>query len=86
MKLCHEKVCRLDELAKLHFRPGSAFSSAALAFLYEHMLDIREIDLIASHGQTIYHLVEEGHVHATLQLGEAAIIAYPTIANFRVVT
>lgn len=32
-------------------------------------------DLVVSHGQTVYHWVEEGTVRGTLQLGEAAWIA-----------
>ena len=50
-----------------------------------------EIDLIGSHGQTVYHLPPQTNVQyipSTLQIGEPALIAHrtgiPTIANFRV--
>ena len=44
-------------------------------------------DLVASHGQTIYHWVEDGAVRGTLQLGEAAWISsrtgLPVVSNLR---
>ncbi|MCZ7544553.1 MAG: anhydro-N-acetylmuramic acid kinase [Anaerolineae bacterium] len=47
----------------------------------------RQVDLIASHGQTVYHLVESGRVRATLQVGQPAVIAERTgvtvAADFR---
>jgi len=88
LHLCHEKTCRLDELTELNFAIGDAFGTAAAGFLLEQKLAAREVDLIASHGQTIYHLVEAGRRLSTLQLGEPSVIAYQTgvttIADFRV--
>jgi anhydro-N-acetylmuramic acid kinase len=49
-----------------------------------------DVDLIGSHGQTIYHIPrppEKGNVRSTLQIGEPAVIAQQTgvltIADFR---
>jgi anhydro-N-acetylmuramic acid kinase len=53
----------------------------------------QSVDLVGSHGQTIYHLPEEtafggSRVRGTLQIGEAAIIAEglgcPVVSDFRV--
>ncbi|MFN8379015.1 MAG: anhydro-N-acetylmuramic acid kinase [Anaerolineae bacterium] len=60
-------------LAVLNVEIGKAFAQAAL------QLDTSNADLIGSHGQTVWHQVEpDGHVTATLQIGEAAEIAEGT--------
>lgn len=62
------RVCALD------FAIGEAFAAAARAAIEAAGVPV---DLIASHGQTVYHLVDEatGQVEATLQVGHPAIIA-----------
>lgn len=61
------------ELAVLNVEIGKAFAVAAKA------LGSEDVDLIGSHGQTIWHQVEpDGRVTATLQIGEAAVIAERT--------
>jgi anhydro-N-acetylmuramic acid kinase len=66
---------------------GEAFASAAIALLRDAGCDISELDLIASHGQTVYHQVATGAVRSTLQLGAPAVIAARTgctvAADFR---
>lgn len=73
------EVCRLDT------RIGQAF--AALASRADRELCAGRAELIASHGQTVYHWAEEGRVHGTLQLGEPAWIAErsgcPVVSGFR---
>jgi anhydro-N-acetylmuramic acid kinase len=69
-------------LAVLNAEIGEAFARAAAA------LDAPDADLIGSHGQTIWHQVEpDGRVSATLQIGEAAVIAertgVTTVSNLR---
>src|SRR5438309_811525 len=87
LELCHTKTCRLDDLTELNFLLGEAFAGAILAFLRTAGLAVDEVDLIGSHGQTIYHLVDPGRTRSTLQMGEPAIIARRTgrtvVANFR---
>ncbi|WP_330300750.1 anhydro-N-acetylmuramic acid kinase [Streptomyces sp. NBC_00503] len=72
-------VCRLDT------RIGQAFAAAAVRADRE-LCDGRA-DLIASHGQTVYHWSEAGRVHGTLQIGEPAWITEatgrPVVSGFR---
>ena len=65
-----ETVCRLDT------RIGQAFGEAARLGAGE-LADGRA-DLVASHGQTLFHWVEGTAVRGTLQLGQPAWIAEAT--------
>ncbi|MET7703660.1 anhydro-N-acetylmuramic acid kinase [Streptomyces sp. NPDC005485] len=73
------EVCRLDTLI------GRAFAGAAVRANRE--LCDGEAELVASHGQTVYHWVEDARVHGTLQIGQPAWIAeatgLPVVADFR---
>jgi len=60
-----EEVCRLDT------EIGQEFALVAKGLVAEH----GKVDLVSSHGQTVYHLVEHDEVLATLQLGQPAWIA-----------
>ena len=89
--LFQPETSRVDEICQMNFIIGEVFADAALSVIHEAQLEVREIDLIGSHGQTVYHLppqIEAQYVPSTLQLGEPAVIAHrtgiPTIANFRV--
>jgi anhydro-N-acetylmuramic acid kinase len=66
---------------------GEAFADAALRLVERAGLSIGQVDLIASHGQTVYHQVAAGAVGSTLQLGAPAVIAERTgctvVADFR---
>ncbi|MFG2648796.1 anhydro-N-acetylmuramic acid kinase [Streptomyces sp. NPDC048436] len=72
-------VCRLDT------RIGQAFASAA-AEADRELCDGRA-ELVASHGQTVYHWVEDGQARGTLQIGQPAWIAeatgLPVVSDFR---
>ena len=90
-ELFQPETSRVDEICQLNFLIGEIFADAALSVIRESELEVGEIDLIGSHGQTVYHLppdVEAKYIPSTLQIGEPAVIAYrtsiPTIANFRV--
>lgn len=74
-------VCELNVLA------GEAFADAACRLAEDAGVPIESVDLIASHGQTVYHQVAPGTTRSTLQLGAAAIMAERTgctvAADFR---
>ena len=73
------QVCRLDT------RIGQAFAEVAKAAVHE--LCEGQADLVASHGQTLFHWVDDGVAHGTLQLGQPAWIAertgLPVVADLR---
>ncbi|MET9086475.1 anhydro-N-acetylmuramic acid kinase [Streptomyces sp. NPDC004237] len=73
------RVCLLDT------RIGQAFAAAATRA--DRELCGGRAELVASHGQTVYHWAEGGRVHGTLQLGQPAWIAeatgLPVVADFR---
>ncbi|MFD9513981.1 anhydro-N-acetylmuramic acid kinase [Streptomyces mirabilis] len=73
------EMCRLDTLI------GQAFAGAAVRA--DRELCGGGAELVASHGQTVYHWVEDGRAHGTLQLGQPAWIAeatgLPVVADFR---
>lgn len=71
-------VCRLDTLI------GQAFAEVAAAVIARS----GPVDLICSHGQTVYHWVEGQRALGTLQLGQPAWIAErtgaPVVADLRI--
>jgi len=74
------------EISSLNFQLGDLFAQAAIRAARRAGLALDEVDLIGSHGQTIYH-DPQGSPPSTLQLGEPAIIAertgVTTVADFR---
>jgi anhydro-N-acetylmuramic acid kinase len=89
-----ERIFRLaqadaSELCDLDVLLGEAFAEAALEVCGVAGLRIEDVDLIGSHGQTaVHHPRSAGRLGATLQIGEAAIIAErtscPVVSDFRV--
>jgi anhydro-N-acetylmuramic acid kinase len=78
------ELSRVDEVCEINVLLGEAFAGAAALALREAGA---QADLVASHGQTVWHQVAPGHTRSTLQLGEPSVIAerlgVTTVADFR---
>lgn len=73
------------DICRANFMVGQAFALAVQQTLSKHNVAVQ---VIGSHGQTVWHEVVQGKVHSTLQIGEAACIAQlnkvPVVSDFRV--
>jgi anhydro-N-acetylmuramic acid kinase len=71
------------EISRLNFEIGECFAEALLRVCRKRQISPQSIELIGSHGQTIYH----EHRKNTLQIGEGAVIAertgIPVVSDFR---
>jgi anhydro-N-acetylmuramic acid kinase len=81
-QLFSQKVT-LQEVCDANFILGRVFGEAVVAALEELHVPLDSVDLVASHGQTVYH----NPPTSTLQIGDAAVIAERTrctvAADFR---
>ncbi len=87
-RACDPETSRVDQINTLNFEVGDWLAASALTALEIAGISPAELDLIASHGQTIYHAVGAGpHRAATLQIGDPSVIAHSTgittVGNFR---
>ena len=79
-----------DVVCRLNFQVGEWFAEAALETIAAAQLRPEQVDVIASHGQTIFHDPPHhpGHMGSTLQIGEPSVVAERTgvtaVADFRV--
>lgn len=81
----------VDEICRCHFLLGEEFARAVSAVCAAAGISPAQVDLVGSHGQTIYHLPpqspETNGVPSTLQIGSAAVIAertgITTVSDFR---
>lgn len=73
---------------RANFALAEAFAKAVQQVLDQANIPLSTIDLIGSHGQTIWHDVIDGQVSSTLQIGDPSVIAtrtgVTTVGNFRV--
>jgi anhydro-N-acetylmuramic acid kinase len=80
---------RTPALAALHVELGEVFARAALDLLRGAGARLDDVDLVASHGQTVWHdpRGERAGRPATLQLADPAVLAArtgrPVVADFR---
>lgn len=82
----------IDLISGLNFYLGEIFAKAAIDIAKQGNVDLSNVDLIGSHGQTIYHNPDPNNdphygIVSTLQIGEPSIIAertgVTTVADFR---
>jgi anhydro-N-acetylmuramic acid kinase len=93
LRLANGAATTTEEVSRLNFVLGEEFARAALAACRRWRISLAKIDLIGSHGQTIFHQgMASRHrgtrrAASTLQIGEPSIIAertgVTTIADFR---
>ncbi|MEN6566727.1 MAG: anhydro-N-acetylmuramic acid kinase AnmK [Veillonellales bacterium] len=83
-EVCRPETSTAAKICSLNFVLGGLFADAVIDVCREAGIRLSDLDLIASHGQTIWH--QPGI--STLQIGEAAVIAERTgvitVADFRV--
>lgn len=85
---CDEKSGTVDKICRLNFKLGELWAEAVLQVAKKARIRLSDIDLIGSHGQTIYHDVKEKNFISTLQIGLGGVIAertgITTVSNFRI--
>ncbi len=84
LKLCNIDTSTVDEICYMNRYLGDKMGEAAREVCKKSSIDIKNIDFISSHGQTIYHMP---HKHCTLQIGElsniASVTGCLTVGDFR---
>ncbi len=92
LDLCYGKTCKVEDICHLNFVLGEVFTESVITLCQKNRIKLSTIDLIGSHGQTIYHnpkgkLFGKKVIRSTLQIAEPSIIAYrtgiTTVADFR---
>lgn len=88
LRACRPDTGTVDELCRLNVALGEAFAEAVNQVIVKAGMSPSDVDLIGSHGQTVWHdVAADGHVTSTLQIGEPAVIAertgITTISSFR---
>lgn len=90
--LFDRKAATADIICRMNFVLGECFAEKAVQAICEAGLSRDEVDLIGSHGQTIFHSPALQQLcgyssKSTLQVGEPTVIAgrtgIPTVADFR---
>lgn len=86
------RLITANEISQLNFRLGEVFADAALSACKRFRVSPSRVDLIGSHGQTVFHQGRPAFffgrkVASTLQIGEPAVIAartgITTVGDFR---
>jgi anhydro-N-acetylmuramic acid kinase len=92
LRVAEQQTVSAGQLSQLNFRLGEIFAEAVVAACKQFHISSQRIDLIGSHGQTIFHQGQPaGYLGrptaSTLQIGEPSVIAartgITTIGDFR---
>ena len=92
LRLCGSSLCNAADVCHFNFALGEVFAESVGKLCKKSGIGLNTIDLIGSHGQTIYHnpngrRFDKKTVRSTLQIGEPSIIAQrtgiTTVADFR---
>ena len=80
LRVAEQRAITAGELSQLNFRLGRIFAEAAATACKRFRVRLASVDLIGSHGQTIFHQGKPvtylgARVASTLQIGEGAVIA-----------
>jgi len=92
LKCSSKNKSNTEDICKLNFILGHHFANAVKKILKNNKLNSKDIDLIGSHGQTIYHIPKSEDLYfcktkSTLQVGDPSVIAnltgITTVGDFR---
>lgn len=92
LQLSPPESAQLADICHYNFVLGEVFADAVTKLCRDSGIALRSIDLVGSHGQTIYHnpkgrLYRGNRIRSTLQIAEPSVIAQrtgiTTVADFR---
>jgi anhydro-N-acetylmuramic acid kinase len=92
LKIGEGRSVNTREISQLNFLLGEIFAGAALAACKKFRMAPRQIDVIGSHGQTVFHQgtptpFNGQRIASTMQIGEPSVIAartgITTVGDFR---
>jgi len=87
LHIAEQRPITAGRLSQLHFDLGAIYANAALRACKQFRVSPRKIDLIGSHGQTVFHQSWSEGRASTLQIGDGAVIAacsgITTVSDFR---
>ncbi len=85
LKIINARDFKLHDIVELHYELGKVWYDMVKRFLKEFKIKPSDVDLIASHGQTVYH---SSLKKQTYQIGEVEFISrllkIPVVYDFRV--
>lgn len=81
-------ILKVAEISELNMSLGAEFARAVLTLLKRHRMSPRRLDLIGSHGQTVFHHSGGAGIKSSLQVGDGDVISaklgIPVFSDFRV--